>query len=462
LITLSLALRLILSVVIFFAGVDYANKYWPVEHAYAQVSPAINGLLRIHPANPRYFTDNSRRAVYLAGSHTWSVLVDSRSEPPFDYSSYLYFLKQNNHNFTRLWSKYRISGIQLPYVRSGPGTALDGRPRVDLDRLDQEYFDRLRSRVLAARDSGIYVAVMFFNPDGAQPRDWSVQLFHPSNNIQGINADSNGDGRGHEIYDLSNSTITQYQEAYVRKVIDTVNDLDNVIYEIGNEGFQTSTYWQYHFIKFVRDYETGKPKQHVIGMTSFYDANNAPILSSSADWISPADVPEQNYSVEPPPNHRNKVVILDTDHLDNNNEFAAQIEADGPWVWKSFLHGYNVTLMDRVGPTGTKREQARVAMGQTRRYSEKIDLANMTPRGDLTSTGYALAKPGSEYLVYKPLDGSFTVDLQAGAYEFEWFNPSTGVVAGTGSLTASSENRLFTSPFSGDAVLLLKISTARS
>jgi hypothetical protein len=45
---------------------------------------------------------------------------------------------------------------------------------------------------------------------------------------------------------------------------------------------------------------------------------------------------------------------------------------------------------------------ARAAMGQTRRYADKMDLINMTPRRDLASTHYALARPGSEYLVYQP------------------------------------------------------------
>ena len=31
------------------------------------------------------------------------------------------------------------------------------------------------------------------------------------------------------------SAVTALQEAYIRKVIDTVNDLDNVLYEISNE-----------------------------------------------------------------------------------------------------------------------------------------------------------------------------------------------------------------------------------
>jgi hypothetical protein len=422
------------------------------QEARAQAS----GPLRVLSSNPRYFTDGSGRAVYLTGSHTWNVLADLRSLPVLNFGSYLDFLNNHNHNFLRLWSNYRLEGLPVPYVRSGPGTALDGYPRVDLERLDQEYFDRLRARAIAARDRGIYVNIMLFNSDGAKSEDWSEQFFHPSNNIQGINGDSNGDGRADEVYDLSNSAITTYQEAYVRKIIDTVNDLDNVVYEVGNEGFQTSTSWQYHLINFIRDYEARKPKRHVIGMTSFYDSNNQSLYSSPADWVSPADVSGQDYSNDPPANNGDKVGILDTDHLLNNNEYGASNEADGAWIWKSFLRGYNPILMDRVGTTSAKRESARSAMGHTKTYADKMNLASMTPRGDLTSTGYALANPGSEYLIYSPQGGSFTVDLPADSgYVYEWFNPISGYVTETGSVTTGEGGQSFSPPFGGDAVLYL-------
>ena len=38
-------------------------------------SPAT-GPLRVHPTNPRYFTDDGNKAIYLTGSHTWSNLQD--------------------------------------------------------------------------------------------------------------------------------------------------------------------------------------------------------------------------------------------------------------------------------------------------------------------------------------------------------------------------------------------------
>src|SRR5687768_8787410 len=63
----------------------------------------MRGPLRVHPANPRYFTDGSGKAVYLTGSHTWNVLQDSPGAPPFDYAAYLDLLEKHGHNLFRLW-----------------------------------------------------------------------------------------------------------------------------------------------------------------------------------------------------------------------------------------------------------------------------------------------------------------------------------------------------------------------
>jgi len=48
-------------------------------------------------------------------------------------------------------------------------------------------------------------------------------------------------------------------------------------------------------------------------------------------------------------------------------------------------------------------EAARYAMGDTLRYAQKMNLIEMEPRGDLSSTDFALANPGEEYLVLQPI-----------------------------------------------------------
>ncbi len=421
-----------------------------------------SGPLRVHSSNPRYFDDGSGKAIYLTGSHTWTNLVDDdTSYPPkaFDYGSYLDFMEEHNHNFMRMWtweqSKYTYGdGFQYsapqPWSRTGPGNALDGRPKFDLTRFNEEYFSRLRSRVIAAGRRGIYVSIMLFEGHGAQrskvPWCWDGHPLNAENNINGIDGNPDGDDRGLEIYTLEIPEITRIQEAYVRKVIDTVNDLDNVLYEIINEAGPYSTQWQYHMINYIKSYESTKPKQHPVGMTfQFKGGTNTALFSSPADWISPNQ--EGGYRDNPPAADGSKVIISDTDHLWG-------IGGNQQWVWKSFLRGLNPIYMDPYGdPPGD--ESIRKNMGYTLDYAERMNLASMTPMNKLSSTKYCLANPGSEYLIYQPDSGSFTVKLNAGTYSYEWFNPSSGDVTETGSLTSGGGSESFNPPFGGDAVLYL-------
>ncbi|MBE7554343.1 MAG: hypothetical protein HS126_25095 [Anaerolineales bacterium] len=80
------------------------------------------GLLRVNPANPRYFTDGNSRAIYLTGSHTWANFQEAgESNPPpvFDYVAYLDFLQANNHNFFRLWRWEQAKWIRGRLATSG-------------------------------------------------------------------------------------------------------------------------------------------------------------------------------------------------------------------------------------------------------------------------------------------------------------------------------------------------------
>lgn len=184
----------------------------------------------------------------------------------------------------------------MPYERTGPGTALDGKARFDLDQFNQAYFDRLRERVVAANERGIYVAIVLFNGWSVADNKggfgdnnpWRGHPFNESNNINGIDGDTNNDNSGEEVHELGNTAVTAIQEAYVRKVIDTVNDLDNVLFEISNESHGDSEDWQYHMINFIKDYEATLPQQHPVGMTVEYpNGSNSELFNSPADWISP-------------------------------------------------------------------------------------------------------------------------------------------------------------------------------
>ncbi len=466
-----------------------------------QAGTPATGPLRISATNPRYFADGSGKIIFLTGSHTWGNLQDYTydklpSPPTLDFDAYLAFLQQHNHNFFRLWAwesafnpKAKQGTIRydpIPYQRPGPGLALDGKPQFDLKRFNQAYFDRMRSRIMAARDQGIYASIMLFNGFSIEGKGnvggdpWQGHPFHPKNNINGIDA-----GSGKAIHTLSNPAVTAHQEAYIRKVIDTVNDLDNVLYEISNEdsGGADNTTWQAHMIRFIKRYEAAKPRQHPVGMTQQYpQGNEAALLTSPADWISPGSklfacsVPVRTSSGEretPRGVTTNcKVVLNDTDH----SYFWIGLKQDGmaaqrAWVWENFTRGNQCLFMDpyldpshdpgRNDPAGGKPDPywdpLREALGRTRACAERMNLAATVPHGELASTGFCLADPSREYLVYLPQGGAVTVDLSAasGMLQTEWLHPTEETTVRREPTTGGGR-RTLSSPLPGDVVLYLR------
>lgn len=463
-----------------------------------------SGPLRHNAGDSPYFTDSKGKAVYLTGSHVWNNLqdidpplknnADGKMEEPepgrtarFDFAEYLRFLEKENHNFIRLWTWEEAAGFPwlatkstitpLSYARSGPGAALDGKPKFNLTDFNQEYFDRLRSRVIAAGEHGMYVSVMLFQgfsiglrgDSGKNP--WDTHPFNRANNVNDVNGDPNGDGEGIEAQTLQIPKVTALQESYVRKTVETLNDLDNVLWEICNESDSTSNEWQYHMIRFIKQCEAEKPKQHPVGMTFCpRGGQNSDLFNSPADWISPQSSKQEDYRENPPANNDRKVIIADTDHLWG-------VGGDRAWVWKSFTRGLNPIFMD---PTDVPRwEPVRQTMGMTLAYANRMNLSAMKPHGELVSTGYCLANPGEEYLAYAPLEepwiesrsffhrlqkpirklrrlfpSKITLDLTSHPQKFrvEWLNPSTGEIKIDRPIEGGARLTL-AAPFRGDVVL---------
>ena len=493
---------------------------------------AAQGPLVVSAANPRYFavrddSGSGRRVVYLTGSHIWNNLHDGlgpgracAGEPErFDYAAYLRFLRDHGHNFIRLWrweqfrsqaagGNFHLCMTPQPWPRTGSGNARDGKPRFDLSRFDPAFFDRLRERVIAAGNEGIYVAVMFFEGWGLHlsppPDNVEGHPFFASNNVNGVAITSILD---YQVLPLDRR-VQELQEAYIRKVVDTVHDLPNVLYEVANESsgggtidqqfaqmlgmpgvpdWGDSTQWQYWVIEVVKEHERRMGyDSHPIGMTMQFPVRdqtkvNDVLYASVAEWISPGyddemfangghpmapNSPPSRWYAAPPPATGAKVVITDTDHY-------APGKGDALWAWKSFMRGHNPILMDfgiidvvhhldpSLGvPPYEMYEAARLAMGDTRRFAERMALADATPRGDLTSTGYALVRAGHEYLVLSADDPAapFTVDLARGRYRAEWFDVETRETAPGETVNADVDGRReLTSPFgSHPAVLYLE------
>lgn len=250
------------------------------------------------------------------------------------------------------------------------------------------------------------------------------------NSIQGINGGNADNTAPATAETLANAAITRLREAYLRKVVDTVNDPDNVLFEIADEtrnakagstkvarfGTQANPHgppaspdyeWSCHMIDYIHTYEKTKPKQHPVVMTVPLGTSNECLYRSKAEAISPGGVNHQEY---PPAADGKKVILTDPDH-----DGWIDFRGTRGWAWKSFTRGMNPIPLDSL-PTSIRGSNGggwgggdmpamvptRNALGHTRAYATRMDLAAMVPRNDLASTSFCLAKPtkSPQALVY--------------------------------------------------------------
>jgi len=454
----------------------------------------ITAPLRALPANPGYFTDGSGKAVYLTGSHTWNTLQDWGTDgavQPTDFTAFVNMLVAHNHNFTLLWATElpKFHGLPTragpspdftvtpqPWQRVGPANATDGKPQFDLTKFNQEYFDRLRKRTAELNAAGIYAGIYLFTGEWLNlfrcPTDGYP--FTGGNNVNGID-----DGGGiASVTMTAPNAITAVQDAYARKLVDTLNDLPNVLWIVSEEAPGNTRWWNDHLIALLRSYESGKPLHHPIGYGVRIDLDDPSIVNSDADWIAPfARIAPIGNSGSGKP--RVKVCINDSDHS------YWEMWSDSPrtnrrFFWTNFTYGNQSMFMDPytvyyprenrnlspspkngISPQPDMRwENVRATMGYIRGYAEAMNLAAMTPRVDLSETSYVIANmnpANAEILAYSPSAGSFDVNLEGcnARFAVEWMDPSSGAKTQAADVVGGSR-RTFTPPFDGDSVLYLK------
>jgi hypothetical protein len=453
--------------------------------------------------NPNYFEDASGGPLILCGSQTWNTLQDwgtGGSVQPLDFDAFVGFLKAHGHNFTLLWRTElpKFSNLLVtatnppdftvsphPWMRIGPGRATDGGLKFDLTKFDNGYFDRLRKRVEALNRAGIYAGVYLFTAEFLlrfRSRTDGYP-FSESNNVNGVDDGYRGGPTETGLASVSMTTtnaITDFQDACVRKTIDTLNDLPNVLWIVSEEAPMKSTWWNSHLIALVRAYERGKQFQHPIGYATLENPTDAILYNSDADWVAPWawTSPTTSCGTGDP---SCKVNVNDSDHS-YFGMWNDTPQKNRNYAWQNFTMGNQVLFMDPyllyyprenrnlcplpirgIGTSPDLRwENFRNNLGYLVRYSRKLNLNNIRPRDSLCSTKYCLAQTptvGAEYLAYAPAGGAFTMDLSAmpnpRKLAVEWFNPATGVAINENPIHAGSTSQSFTPPFSGDAVLYL-------
>ncbi len=144
----------------------------------------VAGPLKVLESNPRYLTDGTGKVVLLVGSHDWNVFQDyvgprdcPRHRLPFP--TFLRNLVDWGHSFTRGWT------WEDAYYAPSPYRQACGDSRYVLEPpLNPNYLRRLKQRIRAADQAGLYTSVMLFQgwsvsrPDLRIPHPWSPPASH--------------------------------------------------------------------------------------------------------------------------------------------------------------------------------------------------------------------------------------------------------------------------------------------
>jgi len=471
-----------------------------LQAACAQSNPSLTGPLTVS-SNPRYFMDPSGRIVLLNGSQTWNTLQDWGTDgaaQDLDFNAFIQFLTAHGHNFTLLWRVEQPKFCNLPvtagtppeftvspqpWKRTGPGKATDGGLKFDLTQFDPAYFDRLRSRSEALNKAGIYAGIYLFTGEFLNLYRCATDgyPFTGANNVNGVDDGYTSGPKGNGSIDITEAnSITKYQDAFVDKVIDTLNDLPNVLWIVSEEAPPTSLWWNTHLIAHVRAYESHKRYQHPVGYAAPIRVPDSVIYNSDADWVAPGATisPTSSCGTGMP---ACKVNVNDSDHSYWEMWLLTPLE-NRNYIWENTLNGNSVLFMDPYlvyyprqdrnncqSPTrgicispDARYEVFRKNMGYALKLASRMNLARAIPQPSLSTTGFCLAQTppaGAEYLVYSPRGGRFEVDLSAmpssRKLTVEWLNPVTGETTTQDSISAGSHGQSFTPPFGGDAVLYL-------
>lgn len=467
---------------------DEYRVQWFVNDA--PYPPVLSGPLT-KGVSQRYFKDANGRGRILTGSHNWNNVSEWGSPPTtpgnppsaFDWSAHLLTLVNEGHTATRLWLlgdfvNYNETAATpgpayrtfFPWARSSTPGAINGGNKYDLNVFDATYFARLRSRVLEATDAGITCIILFFNGFDDQ-FNLSKNIWHASENTT-VNGDVNANGRTEEVYNLAQvpPALLNIQKAYVHHVVDTLNDIDGVIWELTNESGGFSQTWLEHMIADLRAYEASKPKQHPIMQGFMYQGGtNAQLWNLNVDAVAPGTVASGgaspdgtgDYFTDPPASSGAKVVIGDTDHVYGEG-------GDETDVWRNFCRALQTIYMDSMS-AAAQNQRARAAMGQTALMAQRLrtDLNQFSVQAQGTATpcntGYCLYMAGdiAEAIIYRPSGGPNPVTMNLSSVapgvtvSYVWEHPFTRVVGGSGTVLGGAV-RSFVPPDGNDWVLFLR------
>jgi hypothetical protein len=480
--------------------------------------------VRINPENPKYLLFRGKPLALVSPSEHYGSVINR----PFDYEKYLDDAAAHKITMTRTFLLYRemqsarnpsspckpeSPDYISPFVRKGPGKAMDGEPVYDLDEWNPEYFDRLHKFLDAASKKGIVVELTVFS-NSYSPDTWALNPLRAENNLQHVGAID-----WEEYITLKDKELVRRQTAYARKIIEETSKYDNVYYEICNEpgggiaGHATPAdvdLWQEEMARVMREEMKRLKRPHLLsGQQAFtYGAKNAfPMDATFAgktfDIVNEHPLPNTLFDsrVFEMGNFMSKELMLEDvgsfcrtaysrpkpTVMDEDNTASLYRDITG-WTihrkraWTSLLNGCHYDYIDfsiTVGSeTGTAASQAgiRTWMQHLSEFMASYDFVHAKPDTSWVSTSSehllvsGLSNSGHDYVAYladrrelsdphagEAISGRVSLELPLGEYDVSLYSPSSGEYSPAIRLTGGAKYAMKLPDFKQDIMIRARL-----
>jgi hypothetical protein len=476
--------------------------------------------IRLNPENPKYLLFRGKPLALVSASEHYGSVINR----PFDYEKYLDDAAVHHITMTRTFLLYRemqsarnpsspckpeSPDYIAPFVRKGPGKAMDGEPVYDLDAWNPEYFERLHKFLDAASKRGIIVELTVFS-NSYSPDTWALNPLRTENNLQHTGAVD-----WEEYITLKDKELVRRQTAYARKIIQETSGYDNVYYEICNEpgggiaGHATPAdvdAWQEEMARVMREEMNRLKRPHLLsGQQAFtYAAKNAfPMDATFAgktfDIVNDHPLPNTLFDgqVFEMGNFMSKELMLKgvadfcraaysrpkPTVMDEDNTASLYRDATG-WTihrkraWTSLLNGCHYDYIDfsiTVGnESGTSASQAgiRAWMQHLSEFMTSYDFVRSKPDTSwianypehLLASG--LSSTGHDYVAYladsrelsdphagESVSGSISLELPPGEYDVSLYSPAGGEYSPAIRVTGGAKYSMTLPVFKQDIVI---------
>jgi hypothetical protein len=487
--------------------------------ANAQIGDAV----KIDPENPKYLLFRGKPLALVSASEHYGSVINR----PFDFEKYLDDAAAHKITMTRTFLLYRelqsarnpsspckpeSPDFVAPWVRTGPGKALDGEPVYDLDRWNPEYFHRLHRFLDEAARRRIVVELTVFSNTYAD-NIWALNPLRKENNLQHV-----GDVEWEDYLSLKNHDLVERQKTYARKIIEETSGYDNVYYEICNEpgggvpGHATPAdvdAWQEEMARAMRDVLQRQNRPHLLaGQQAFtYGAKNvfpmdATFAGKTFDIVNEHPLPETQFAghVYDMGNFMSKELRLDQvagfckaaypspkpTVLDEDNTASMYRDLTG-WTihrkraWTALLNGchydyidFSITVGNEAG-TSASRQAIRTWMQHLSEFMSSLDFVHSKPDAEWIAEApknlvvSGLSVGGREYVGYlgdarelsdpsagESIEGRIYLALPAGEFDVSLYSPVSGESSPAIPLKGGGKSAITLPSFRQDIVIRAK------